>query len=159
MSCSAFAVWGEKEAEKNEGKVVENGRTVSIEYTMTLEDGRSADSNVGQQPLVYQQGSSEILPALEQALVGLRVDDIKVVTLPPEQAYGVVNPDAFKTVSATLIPEESRRLGARLLSEDETGNTRMSRVHRIGAHWIILDMNHPLAGHTLRFDVKIVAIE
>ena len=90
-SLSGSAVW----AEQAEAIVVEEGRTVSIEYTLVLEDGTTADSNVGKDPLVYRQGGSQILPALEQALLGLEVDDTKEVTLPPEKGYGVVDPDAF----------------------------------------------------------------
>ena len=146
-------------AEQAEAIVVEEGRTVSIEYTLVLEDGTTADSNVGKDPLVYRQGGSQILPALEQALLGLEVDDTKEVTLPPEKSYGVVDPDAFQKVEATAIPEDGRRVGAQLVSEDEAGNRRLVKVHEIHDDWIVLDLNHPLAGRTLRFDLKILAIE
>ena len=146
-------------AEQAEAIVVEEGRTVSIEYTLALEDGTTAESNVGKDPLVYRQGGSQILPALEQALLGLEVDDTKEVTLPPEKGYGVVDPDAFQKVEATAIPEDGRRVGAQLVSEDEAGNRRLVKVHEIHDDWIVLDLNHPLAGRTLRFDLKILAIE
>ncbi len=146
-------------ADQGEVIVVEDGRSVSIEYTLMLEDGSTADSNVGAEPLVYRQGSSQILPALERALLGLKVDDTKQVTLPPEKGYGVVDPDAFQKVEAQVIPEDGHKVGAQLVSEDEQGNRRLVRVHEIHDDWIILDLNHPLAGQTLRFEVKVVAIE
>jgi FKBP-type peptidyl-prolyl cis-trans isomerase 2 len=139
--------------------VVEDGRTVSIEYTLKLADGSTADTNVGKEPLQYQQGGDQLLPALEAELAGLGVGATKHVTLTPEKGYGSVDPALFQEVDANLIPEDGRTAGAQLVSEDATGEQRVVRVHEVKGDKVVVDFNHPLAGQTLKFDIKILAIE
>jgi FKBP-type peptidyl-prolyl cis-trans isomerase 2 len=140
-------------------KVVGEGSKVSIEYTLKLDDGTTADSNVGGEPLVYEQGKGDVLPALEKQLVGLKVDDTKKVKLSPEDGYGPVNPEAFHAVPASQIPEEARSVGATMIAEDGSGRRQRVRVHELKGDEIVVDLNHPLAGKTLHFDVKILAIQ
>lgn len=139
--------------------VVADGRKVSLEYTLTLEDGTQADSNVGKPPLVYTQGQHEILPALEQALAGLKAGDRRKVTLPPEQAYGVRDPKLVVKVPRSRIPAEARKVGAVLIASSPTGQRQPVRVQGIEGSDIVLDFNHPLVDHTLTFDVQVVAVE
>jgi FKBP-type peptidyl-prolyl cis-trans isomerase 2 len=159
-ACVALAApgTGAEEPAGDKAKVA-SGKKVSIEYTLRLDDGTQADSNVGGEPLVYEQGASQILPALEQALAGLSVNDTRHVTLTPEQGYGPVDPSATKEVALSEIPEEARRVDAVLIGVDAEGNQRPVRVQKVAAEKITLDLNHPLAGRTLTFDVKILKIE
>jgi FKBP-type peptidyl-prolyl cis-trans isomerase 2 len=146
-------------AEEEGAAVVAPGHRVSIEYTLSLADGSVVDGNVGQAPLAYEHGGGQILPALESALVGLAVGASKQVTLAPEQAYGEVDPALFQEVDAERIPADAREAGVELAAEAEDGSRRLVRVHEVKGDRIVVDMNHPLAGKTLRFDVKIVAID
>lgn len=139
--------------------MIEHGRVVSIEYTLTLDDGSTADTNVGGDPLFYTQGGGEILEALEEALAGLEVDEEKRVRIPAEQGYGAVDPEAFNQIDLDAIPEEARHVGAMLVAEDPEGNQRSVRVHEVRADGVVLDFNHPLAGQALNFAVRIVAID
>jgi FKBP-type peptidyl-prolyl cis-trans isomerase SlyD len=145
--------------EEGNEAVIADGSRVSIEYTLTTGDGEVADTNVGEEALVYEQGSSQILPALESAMLGLSVGDAKQVTIPPERGYGAVDPELFQTIPASAIPEEAHQVGAQLMAESQAGQRRPVRVHEIKGEEIVIDLNHPLAGETLHFDVKIVAIE
>lgn len=142
-----------------EPATVSEGRTVSIEYTLTLEDGTEAQSNVGGEPLTFEHGKQQILPALEEELEGMEVDDTVTVTLPPEKGYGERNPDAFQPMEASQIPEEARKEGAMLVMQTPQGQQRPVRVHEVKEEEVVLDLNHPLAGKTLTFDVKVVDIE
>jgi FKBP-type peptidyl-prolyl cis-trans isomerase 2 len=139
--------------------VIEHGRQVSIEYTLRLDDGSTVDTNVGEESLVYTQGEGEILDALEEALAGLDVEDEKQVRILAEHGYGEVDPDAFDQVALEEIPEDVRQVGAMLVAEDDEGNQRSVRVHKVRADGVVLDLNHPLAGQALNFAVRIVAIE
>jgi len=138
---------------------VANGKKISIEYTLQLDDGTQADSNVGQAPLVYEQGASQILPALEQALAGLAVNDTKQVTIPPRDGYGDIDPKRTKQVAIDEIPEAARKVDAVLIGVDADGRQLPVRVQKVEAEKVTLDLNHPLAGRTLNFDVKILKIE
>jgi FKBP-type peptidyl-prolyl cis-trans isomerase 2 len=139
--------------------VIEEGSTVSIEYTLTLDDGETADTNVGGEALVYSQGQEEILPALEEALIGLEVGDTKKVVLTAEEGYGLVDSDGYQDVEPDLVPEDARTVGTMLVASDPEGNQQPIRVHEVGEDKIVLDFNHPLAGQALNFDIKIVAVE
>lgn len=142
-----------------ENIVIENGRTVSIEYVLKLDDGSTASTNTGQAPLVYEQGDSQILRALEKALAGLKAGDTKKVLLSPEEGYGPVDSNAFVAVPRELVPEGAREVGALLLGHDSEGNERRVRVHEVHEDRIVIDHNHPLAGENLHFEVKIISVE
>lgn len=140
------------------GFMIENGRQVAIEYSVFGEDSAPIDTNVGKDPLIFLFGKQQILPALEEALRGLDVGDSKKVTLPPENAYGDVNPNAYKMVDANLIPEDLRFEGALLIISDEQFGEMLIRIDSLNGEQAILDFNHPLAGKTLTFDVKVLDI-
>lgn len=76
--------------------MIQHGKKVSLEYTVFLEDGTQIDTNIGEDPLVFVLGSNQVFPALEQALLGLKIGDTKRVVLKAEEAYGPVVPDAFR---------------------------------------------------------------
>ena len=137
--------------------MAKGGRRVSIEYTVFEENGRKVDTNVGQKPLSFTFGADEVLPGLEEALVGVGAGETVRVTLPPEKSYGPVKPDAFEEVDPDLLPKEARRAGAVLSGRDEDGQERTLRVREVREDKIVVDHNHPLAGRTLTFEVKILS--
>lgn len=136
----------------------EQGKQVAIEYTVRLENGKEVDTNVGSEPLVYEQGAEQILPALEKQLSNLKAGETKQVTLPPAQAYGEVRVDAFQKIDKKMIPEDAQHVGAVLAAQDERGNRRQVRVHEVKSDAVVIDLNHPLAGKTLTFEVKVLEI-
>ena len=146
-------------AEEAKPASVAEGRQVSVEYTLTLDDGTKADTNVGGEPLVFQQGAHQILPALEEALDGMKVNESRKVTLPPEKGYGAVNPQLVQEVDLQLVPEDGRFAGAQLAAQDENGNQHHAVVREVREGKVLVDMNHPLAGKTLVFEVKVLAID
>ncbi len=138
--------------------MIENGKQVAIEYSVFSDDNVQIDSNVGKDPLIFLFGSHQILPALEEALRGLEVGDNKEVILNPEHAYGDVNPHAYKKVAAKMIPEDLRFEGALLVVSDEQFGEMLIRVANLEEEEVVLDFNHPLAGKTLKFNVKVIDI-
>ncbi|MGH0033123.1 MAG: FKBP-type peptidyl-prolyl cis-trans isomerase [Myxococcota bacterium] len=146
-------------ADKETPTVVEAGSQVGIEYTLTLEDGTTVDTNVGGEALRFQQGSGQIIPGLDKELVGMAVGDAKKVTVAPEEGYGPVNPDAFTEVPVSELPEGAREPGTPLMTQDDQGRTARLTVSKIDGETATLDFNHPLAGKTLFFDVKVLEIE
>ncbi len=138
--------------------MIKSGKKVSIEYTVFLEDGTQIDTNVGEDPLVFVLGTHQVFPALEQALLGLKIGDTKQVTLRAEDAYGPILTDAFKEVDAEAVPAPFRYAGAVLGVQDPSGGVYPIRVHELKGQKIVLDFNHPLAGKALRFDLKVVNV-
>lgn len=139
--------------------MIKDGSQVSIEYTLKLADGTVADTNVGGDALTYEQGADQILPGLERELAGLAAGDTKQVSLTAEDGYGEVDPALYHTVPAAEIPEGAREVGAQLMAETNTGQQRPVRVREVKGDEIVLDLNHPLAGQALDFEVKILAVE
>ena len=138
---------------------ISDGKTISLEYTLTLEDKKVLDTNVGGDPLNFTQGSHQIIPGLETALEGMKVGESKQVTVAAEQGYGPINPKAVQEVPIEKIPEEARKIGAQLQGKDAQGRMVQARVSEVKEQVVMLDYNHPLAGKKLFFDVKILDIQ
>lgn len=138
---------------------IESGSKVSLAYRLTDDAGAVLDSNEGQAPLTYTQGSEQILPALERALTGMRTGDRKRVTVPPAEGYGDVDPAAVTEVPRDRVPADARTVGAELVARNAAGQTRVVRVKEIRDSTVVIDLNHPLAGKTLHFDVTVVGVE
>jgi FKBP-type peptidyl-prolyl cis-trans isomerase SlyD len=139
--------------------VIANGNRVSVEYTLTLDNGRVVTTNVGQPPFVYTHGEEQIPAALERQLEGLRVDESREITLSPEEAYGQVNPAEFRSVDIQSVPKAARQSGTFVEVAEPGRSTRIARVHEVSADHIVLDFNHQLAGERLTFRVRILRIE
>ncbi len=145
-------------SDKKNQPVVADGKKVSIEYTLKLEDGTTVDTNVGKKPLTFVIGSHQIIEGLEDALKGMKIGETKHVVVPPEKGYGPVNKNAIIEVEKNRIPEGAK-VGTILKGTDRNGRDFYARVVEIKDKTVLLDFNHPLAGKTLYFDVKIVNIE
>ena len=138
---------------------ITDGKFVSLEYTLTLDDKSVVESNVGKQPLTYAHGTQQIIPGLEKALAGLAVGDTKEVTVAPADGYGEQDPNALQEVQKQLIPPDALVVGTRLQGQAPDGHMVYPRVAEIKDDTVMLDFNHPLAGKTLHFNVKILDIQ
>lgn len=136
--------------------MLENGQKISLEYTVFLEDGTQIDSNIGEPPLVFVLGAHQVFPALELSLIGMNIGEAKQIMLKPEEAYGPVVSEAYREVSLDTLPETYRQVGAVLGIQDPAGGVYPIRVHEIRDEKAVLDFNHPLAGKSLRFDLKVI---
>lgn len=136
--------------------MIETGKTVEFEYTLSLEDGSVVQSNAGGEPFQYVHGQNQILPALEAELQGLEVDDEKEIELAAKDAYGEVNPEAFQEVALEQIPEAARQVGSELRADGFEGPIRVAEVRD---ETVVLNFNHPLAGEALTFNIKVLSIE
>ena len=139
------------------GPVVAKGKKVDIEYTLTLDDGSTVQSNVGGPPLSFVAGEGQIIPGLEAALEGKAVRDRVKVKISPEEAYGLTDPQKTQEVPLDKIPEDARKVGT-LLSAQGDGGPMSVRVAEVRPDVVVLDFNHPLAGKALTFDVLVLSI-
>jgi FKBP-type peptidyl-prolyl cis-trans isomerase 2 len=144
---------------KSSANIVKEGSTVSLEYTLSGEDGKVIESNKGKEPLRYVDGREQIIPGLEKALEGLPAGAEKKVTVKSEDAYGPVDPNAFREVPKEQVPADSLKVGMTLYAENNEGEKFPVRVHEIKDKTVVMNMNHPLAGKTLVFDVKILDVK
>ncbi|MBI4003236.1 MAG: FKBP-type peptidyl-prolyl cis-trans isomerase [Nitrospira defluvii] len=139
--------------------MVSQGDVVSVEYTIRLADERVIETTVGDSPLIYTHGQNEILRGLEAGLDGMELGASKMVTVQPVDAYGEIHPEGFFEVQRDRVPAEAQRIGTKLEATAPDGRTVFPYVAEIKPDVIVLDLNHPLAGQTLRFDVRVVDIQ
>jgi FKBP-type peptidyl-prolyl cis-trans isomerase SlyD len=152
----ATAVAAEKA--KND-RAIKDGMTVSFDYTLKETDGKIIESSKGKSPLTYVHGQKQMIPGLEKQLMGMKVGDEKNVRVKPEEAYGPVNKDAVQEISKEKIPSNGLKVGAVLQGQDQSGRPLLARVREIKDKTVVVDYNHPMAGKTLVFVVKIVDIQ
>lgn len=155
LSLTAGSVYA---AEGGAGTIA-NGKQVAFEYTLTV-DGKVIDSSKGKAPLTYTHGQGNMLPGLAKQLEGLRVGEEKTIVLPPEEAYGAVDPTAVREVpKASLPPTITPEVGMNLKTSDPEGREYVVRVAEVKKDSVMVDFNHPLAGKTLNFQVKVLSIQ
>ena len=143
----------------NERMAVADDMVVGLDYTLRLEDGEVVDSSEGGEPLEYLQGHGQIIPGLEKELYGLTVGDEKKVVVPPGEGYGEQDPDAFEKVDLDVFPPDmDLEPGMSLHMRDGDGEVMEACVVEVQPDGVLLDFNHPLAGETLFFQVKIAAL-
>lgn len=134
-------------------------KLVSLEYTLRLDDDEIVDSNVGREPLAYTHGKGELVAALEAALEGMKIDDEKRVVIEAKDGYGLVDPERVQEVPLALVAPDAREPGTQIQTRGPHGKPLYMRVKEVRKDTILMDMNHPLAGKRLHFDVKVVDIE
>jgi FKBP-type peptidyl-prolyl cis-trans isomerase SlyD len=139
--------------------VIQMGSLVAFDYTLTDESGNVIDTSKGKQPMHYVHGKGEIIPGLEKEMAGMSVGGEKKVTVKPEEGYGPVDPRAFQEVPKDKLPPDALKVGAMLTATGPQGQAIPVRVHEIKECTVIMDFNHPLAGKTLLFDIKITEIK
>ena len=139
-------------------RTVSQGTQVSLEYTLTLEDRTVLESNVGKEPMTYTQGAHEIVPGLEKAIEGLAPGDRKHVEVKPADGYGEVDPKAVQEIKKSQLPENAWKVGAQLEARNPDGESMFPRVTEVKTDSVVLDFNHPLAGKTLLFDIKVLDV-
>lgn len=141
----------------DENMVVADDMVVSMAYILRVEDGQLIDQSADDAPLEYIQGAKQIIPGLEKALVGLNVGDEKVVEVKPAEGYGERNPEDIVEIPRTNLPDSlDLSVGSPLKVKDsESGESFSAYIVESDSETITLDFNHPLAGRTLKFHVKI----
>src|SRR5918999_6222042 len=157
-----FSFSGAIAAEKskdNNNKIVKDGSVVSLQYTLSGEDGKTIESNKGKEPLKYTHGSQQIVPGLEKGLAGMKMGEEKRVKVKPEEGYGPVDPKGFQEFPKDKIPPDGLKVGAMLTAKGPEGQTVPVRVHEIKEKTVVLDLNHPMAGKTLVFDIKVLDVQ
>ena len=138
-------------------ETVSNGKVISLEYTVKLEGGQLVDTNVGQDPLTYTQGANQIIRGVETAVEGMEVGQTKQAIVAPTDGYGNRDPNAVHEVPKAKVPKEAK-VGTMLHGKDSSGRAIQPTVSAIKDDTVVLDFNHPLAGKTLHFDLKVVNI-
>lgn len=138
---------------------VDVGSTVTLHLSLTLEDGTVAESTFGDEPLRFTMGDGTLVHGLELALYGLQPGDTQRLALYPEQAYGLHDPDKVHRLPRSIFSNDIEVLPGNLVVFDTPdGDELAGTVLSVGEETVEIDLNHPLAGRRLVFDVEIVDV-
>ncbi|GGJ45539.1 FKBP-type peptidyl-prolyl cis-trans isomerase [Deinococcus roseus] len=131
-------------------------KVVELDYVLTI-DGDVIDKTEPGEPLLYLHGAGNLIPGLEKELEGKVVGDALSVTIDPADAYGEWDEQAIEVFSAENF-EGGVEVGATYYAENPDGTMMPFTVVEVRDDQIVADFNHPLAGQTLHFEVKVVNI-
>jgi FKBP-type peptidyl-prolyl cis-trans isomerase SlyD len=135
---------------------ISNGHVVGIDYSLHLGDGRVVDSSEAGDPLTYLHGEGQIVPGLESALEGLSAGEQKQVVVPPAEGYGEHDPHGVQEVPRGAFPPDfDPKVGMELTAEGPNGEPVPFSIREVKPDAVVIDLNHPLAGETLHFDVTV----
>ncbi len=142
---------------ENNNQNVKDDMVVSMTYVLQV-DGEELDRADDDEPMMFLQGHGNIIPGLEQALYGLDIGETKEVAIKPEDGYGVRDSKGTEELPKNMLPEDYDPIvGDPLhLRDTETDDVFQVFVTEVADDGIVVDFNHPLAGKTLHFKVKIV---
>ena len=132
---------------------------VALDYTLTLDSGKEVDRSSEGQPLGFITGSGQIIPGLEKALMGRTVGDSLKVSVEPEDAYGQVNPELFRDIPRSQFPGDIElQPGMTFQAQGPQGQMLLNIKEIKDEDTVTIDLNHPLTGKRLHFDVNIVEV-
>ena len=139
---------------------IKKGDKIKVKYTGTLEDGTVFDSNKDKDALEFEVGAGKIIKGFDDAVMGMEKGEEKKVTLKPEDAYGQPNPDLVKEVPKEQLPKDPEpKEGMMLAVGLPNGQQIPAKIVKVGDSNVTIDLNPPLAGKTLNFEIKVVDIE
>lgn len=138
---------------------VEKGLFVSVEYKGTLENGDVFDTSHGRAPLEVKVGAGQLIKGFEDALMGMALNDKKTVTLEPDQAYGHRSEDMVHSFTREEIPAElNPQVGQTVGLTTQDGQQIPAHIVEVTDEQVTVDLNHPMAGKTLTFEIEVVGI-
>ncbi len=133
---------------------IKDGTKVTIEYTLTLPDGTEVDSNVGKEPLPFTQGQGQLIAGLERQINGMKAGDTAVIFVSAAEAYGEYDPAKTVTVDKKNMPPD-----VKVNSQLAGPGGQPVKVTEVTDTSVTVDVNHPLAGKDLTFDIRILTVE
>lgn len=137
---------------------VADGIVVSMAYVLRSDDSQVIDRAGADDPFVFLQGQKQIIPGLENELYGMSVGQEKDIVVTPEDGYGPYDNDNVDIVPRSAFPADMKLeegMGLRM-RDSNTNELVIAYVAGLQPDAVVLDLNHPLAGETLHFHVKIV---
>ncbi len=139
---------------------IEEGNVVKIHYEAKIDD-RVIDTSREKKPLEFKVGEGEVIKGLDEAVVGLNSGEKKTVSIPPEKAYGKRQEGFTHKMPKNKFRQSSKEIqeGNVIKYKTNKGVIRFATVAEIKEDDIIFDLNHPLAGQTITFDLEILEVQ
>jgi FKBP-type peptidyl-prolyl cis-trans isomerase 2 len=139
---------------------VKENNTIKVNYTGKLSNGQIFDTSEGKEPIEFVLGQGRLIPGFEKGLIDMKLNEKKTIEIAKDQAYGDVNDNLIQEIKRTDLPQDMEpKVGMGLVSKSPDGKEINLMVVEVKDESIVIDGNHPLAGHDLIFDVEVVEIK
>lgn len=136
------------------------GTTVTLHFSLGLEDGEEIDTNFGKTPATFTVGDGNLLPGFEKALFGLKPGDEQTLIVGPEEGFGQHNPSNLQEIPRDQFDAEMELEEGLMLSFADAQKAELPGVVReFDEKKVVVDFNHPLAGRDIVFNVAILNVE
>ncbi len=141
-------------------EVVKSEDKVGVLYKGTLNDGSVFDENTEDKPLEFTAGKGMVIKGFDDAIMGMKVGESKTFTVLAAEAYGEIKEEAKAEVPKTQLPEEIRKNVTKdqMLGVQTPQGMMQVKVLEVGEENVTIDLNHPLAGKDLTFEIKVLSI-
>jgi FKBP-type peptidyl-prolyl cis-trans isomerase 2 len=137
-----------------------NGDLVEVHYTGTLENGTVFDTSEGRDPLKFTLGAGQMISGFDQAVLGMKIGELKTVTIPADEAYGPYSDDLLIVINREDLPAGmDPYVGQQLQGPRPGGGTGIGIISNVTDTTITLDFNHRLAGEDLTFEIELMSIQ
>ena len=138
---------------------IKKGDKVKVAYTGKLEDGNVFDSSEDRAPLSFEVGANQVIPGFDKAVEGMKKDEEKTFTLSVDEAYGPVKEELVQEFPRDKLPEKPEpKEGMMLVMQAPNGQQVPAKIAKVDGDKVVIDINHPLAGKELTFDIKVVGV-
>ncbi len=139
-------------------EMVKKGDKVKVDYTGTFDDGTVFDASEKHgQPLEFEVGSGQVIKGFDDAVIGMKFGEEQKITIPAGEAYGEVRPELHKKVPRQQLPQDQEpKVGMILAVGLPNGQQFPARIIAVTKDDVAIDLNHPLAGKTLHFRIKVM---
>lgn len=137
---------------------IKRGNLVKFHFTGRFEDGEIFANTRGKEPIEYKVGEGRIFRDIEDALVGMEVSEKKEIVIPPDRGYKQRDETLVKKFPKNNLRGIEGKVGKIIRLENEEGDFN-AKVLAIEEDTVTIDLNHPLAGKTLRFDIEVLGVQ
>jgi FKBP-type peptidyl-prolyl cis-trans isomerase SlyD len=142
-----------------EEKVVGDDSVVKVHYTLTVE-GNVVDSSKQGEPFQFQMGGDQVIPGFEKGVMGMKTGEKKSFDVTPEDGYGQEDQRGFQEVPRSQLPKEIvPEAGMTLYGSGPDGKPVPVRISEVKEDVVVINLNHPLAGKTLNFEIEVLDVE
>lgn len=141
------------------GNMIEKGSKIKLHYTGTLEDGTVFDSSKDKEPLEFEVGAGQVIPGFDEGVIGLKAGEKKTINIPADKAYGQYDEKRMGEYPKENVPKDMElKVGAKMFLQSPDGGVALATIKEIKEEVVVLDLNHPLAGKDLTFEVEIIEV-
>ncbi len=143
------------------GHTIAAGSSVTMHYSLALEDGTEVDTTFGtDEPLTFTMGDGTLIDGLEHAILGLKAGDQQSINIPPDSGFGYRNDEAVQSIKREEFSEDMElKPGLVIEFETPSGLKVPGIVLEVKDDTVDVDFSHPLAGHTVLFNVQIIDVQ